>query len=86
MNHFVYLLRCADDTLYTGYTTNIKRRVICHQQKKGAKYTRGRTPVTLVYFRSFLTKSEALKEEYALKQLSKREKEQLIKRGRSVEC
>ncbi|WP_062200968.1 GIY-YIG nuclease family protein [Massilibacterium senegalense] len=81
MNYYVYILQCADDTFYIGYTTNIKRRVMCHQQKKGAKYTRGRTPVKLMYFQTFLTKSEALRAECALKKLSRKQKEQLIKQG-----
>ena len=66
---FVYILRCIDDTLYTGYTTNLKDRIIKHNDKIGAKYTRGRTPVELVYFEIFDTKSEALKREIAIKKM-----------------
>lgn len=78
-NHFVYMLRCADDTLYTGYTTNIERRIKMHETGKGAKYTRGRGPFQLVYVEEFQTSSAALKREYEIKQLSRVEKERLIK-------
>ncbi|WP_261134711.1 GIY-YIG nuclease family protein [Bacillus sp. Marseille-Q3570] len=74
----VYILECCDGTLYTGYTNNIDKRLIAHQQGKGAKYTRGRTPVELVYLEHHLTKSEALKAEYQIKQLNKKEKKRLI--------
>jgi putative endonuclease len=77
-DHFVYLLRCADDTLYTGYTTDPERRAEEHDAGGGAKYTRGRTPVELVYVESFSEKSAAMSREYEIKQLSRAAKEQLI--------
>lgn len=76
--HFVYLVRCSDDTLYTGYTTDLDRRVEEHNEGTGAKYTRGRTPVELVYAETLESRSEALQREHALKQLSRSEKESLI--------
>lgn len=71
---FVYILRCFDDTLYTGITNNLERRIKQHNEGKGAKYTRGRGPVALVKFFECTTKSEALKLEYKIKQLPKEEK------------
>ena len=76
--YYIYILKCKDGTYYTGYTNNIEKRVRIHNDKKGAKYTRGRTPVTLVYEESFATKAEALKREYMIKQMSRAEKEALI--------
>jgi putative endonuclease len=73
---FVYIVECNDEdkTLYTGITTDIERRIKQHNEGKGAKYTRGRGPVTLVKSFECLTKSEALKLEYQIKQLSREEK------------
>ena len=76
--HYVYILRCADGTLYTGYTTNLKAREAAHNRGRGAKYTRGRLPVTLVYRRGFRSRGRALTREYAVKQLTRAEKEALI--------
>lgn len=76
--HYVYMLRCADGTLYTGYTINLKARVEAHNSGRGAKYTRGRKPVTLVYSRGFRSIGKAMAREYAVKQLSRVEKETLI--------
>jgi putative endonuclease len=76
--HHVYVLSCADDTLYTGYTTDVARRVAEHDADEGAKYTRGRTPVELVHVESFESRSAAMSREYAIKQLSRAEKEQLV--------
>ena len=75
---FVYILRCSDDTLYTGMTDDVLRRVEVHNGGKGAKYTRGRTPVAAVYTEECESYSAALKREYAIKQLSRREKQNLI--------
>jgi putative endonuclease len=72
------MLRCADGTLYTGYTINLKARVVAHNAGRGAKYTRGRRPVALVYSRGFRSIGKALAREYALKQLTRAEKEALI--------
>ena len=76
--YYVYLLRCADGTLYTGFTNDLARRLAAHNAGKGAKYTRGRRPVELVYWESFSNKSSALRREYAIKQLSRRQKLTLI--------
>ena len=77
-DHYVYLLRCADDTLYTGYTTDVERRVAEHDAGEGAKYTRGRTPVELVHVEEYASRSAAMSREYEIKQLSRAQKERLI--------
>ena len=74
----VYILKCADDTLYTGWTNDLDKRFKVHSQGKGAKYTKGRLPVELVYFEEFDNKIEAMKREYEVKQLSRKEKQKLI--------
>lgn len=76
--HYVYILRCADGTLYTGYTNDLRARVEAHNRGRGAKYTRSRCPVTLVYKKGFRSLGRALSREYALKQLTRAEKEVLI--------
>ena len=76
--HYVYVIECADETLYTGYTTDVERRIAEHDSGHGAKYTRGRTPVVLRYVESFDSKSAALSREYAIKSLSRSEKVHLI--------
>lgn len=78
MSHFVYILSCSDGSLYTGYTTDLERRVSEHNSGNGAKYTRGRTPVTLVHSESYDSRSEAMSREYEIKQLQRSEKEALI--------
>lgn len=77
-DHYVYVIKCADDTLYTGYTTDVERRVAEHDAGEGAKYTRGRTPVTLRHVESFDSKSAALSREHAIKSLSRARKAELI--------
>jgi putative endonuclease len=77
-NHFVYVLRCADGTLYTGYTTDVERRVREHDAGDGAKYTRGRTPVACCHVESFDSKSAAMAREYELKQHTRAEKETVV--------
>lgn len=77
--YYVYILECCDKSLYTGYTNHLEKRIKAHNEGKGAKYTKGRRPVSLVYFESFQTKSEALKREYAIKQFSRKKKLELIK-------
>ena len=74
MQYWVYMVRCADDTLYTGITGNLERRIKTHNSGKGAKYTRGRGPVVLVYQEACADKPEALRRELAIKQMSRREK------------
>ncbi|MFD2923439.1 GIY-YIG nuclease family protein [Halobacillus naozhouensis] len=77
-NHFVYMLRCNDDTLYTGYTNHLKSRIEKHSAGKGAKYTRGRGPFTLVYCQSYDSKTKAMQMEYKIKKMSRVEKEAWI--------
>ena len=74
-NNYVYIVRCRDQTLYTGWTNQLEKRIEAHNAGKGAKYTKARRPVELVYFETFEHKSEALKREYQIKQLKRSEKE-----------
>ena len=78
--YFTYILRCADESLYCGWTTNLEMRVDAHNGlvTGGAKYTKGRRPVTLVYYESFRQKQEAQSREYAIKRLNKAQKLRLI--------
>lgn len=76
--HFVYIVECADRTFYTGYANDIQKRIETHNKGRGAKYTRCRLPVKLVYTEEFETKSEAMKREYFIKQLSREQKKNLI--------
>lgn len=75
---FLYILRCKDGSLYTGITTDVAKRLEAHRSGKGAKYTRGRGPLELLYQEECGTHSQALKREYAVKNLTRQEKEQLI--------
>jgi putative endonuclease len=76
--HWVYVLECDDGSFYTGYTTDVERRVHEHDRGEGAKYTRGRTPVELVHRERFESKSAAMSREYEIKQLSRAEKARLV--------
>lgn len=76
--HYTYIVECRDKTLYTGWTTDLEKRIRTHNEGKGAKYTKSRAPVRLVYYEQYETKQEALKREYAIKQLSRKEKLALI--------
>lgn len=76
--HYVYILKCIDKTLYTGYTTDIIKRCAVHNRGKGAKYTRARLPVQLVYWEEYDTKTAAMQREYAIKQLTRQQKQRLI--------
>lgn len=78
MKNYTYILKCADETLYTGWTNDINRRLFEHNQGLGAKYTKGRLPVELVYFEIYETKQEAMKREWQIKQKSRKEKLKLI--------
>jgi len=80
MSYFIYMVRCVDNTIYTGITTNLERRVYEHNNSsKGAKYTRARRPVVLVYSETYETRSEASKREYFIKKkMSRQEKVSLI--------
>ena len=75
---WVYILRCADDTLYTGCTDDVERRCAAHNSGRGAKYTRGRGPVTVIYREEYPDKPAALRREAAVKKLSRAEKLRLI--------
>lgn len=80
----VYLLRCGDGSLYTGITNDLTRRLRQHQEGKGARYTRGRGPLTLVYIERFATRGEALRREAAIKRLSTRKKQELVRAWEAV--
>lgn len=84
MNHYVYILECSDHSYYTGYTNDLMKRLTTHNKAKGAKYTKARLPVKLVYFEHFDVKSTALKKEYAIKQLTRKAKEELIMKGKAM--
>ena len=84
MSWYVYMLRCRDGSLYTGYTDDVQRRLRVHNSGKGAKYTRSRLPVILVYQEELPDKSAALKREIAIKQMRKPEKEPLINEKESL--
>ena len=76
--NYTYILRCQDDTLYTGWTTDLEKMVETHNLGKGAKYTRTRLPVELVYYEAFASKEEAMSREWHIKQLSRKDKLRLI--------
>ena len=76
--HYVYILKCKDSSLYTGWTTDIEKRLKAHNSGKGAKYTKSRKPVELVYKEEFDNKSDALRREAAIKSLTRKQKLALI--------
>lgn len=76
--YYVYIVECSDKTLYTGYTNNLNKRIETHNKGKGAKYTKYRRPVQLVYYEEYETKNLALKREYSIKKLTRKEKLKLI--------
>lgn len=80
-NWFIYLIRCRNNSLYTGITTDVERRFLEHESGKGAKYLRGKGPLKLVFYEEVGTKSDASKLEHLIKKLSKKEKESIIKEG-----
>lgn len=77
--NYTYILKCSDNTYYTGWTNNLEKRLKDHNDGKGAKYTKPRRPVVLAYYETFETKGEAMKREYAIKHMTKAEKEKIIK-------
>ena len=79
-NHCCYIVICGDNTLYCGYSNNVEKRVDAHNKSLGAKYTKTRLPVKLVYTECFDSKSEAMKREYQIKQLTRQQKLILIKK------
>ena len=76
--YYTYMVRCSDGSYYTGYTTDLGKRVASHNAGSGAKYTKSRRPVQLIYSETYETKHDAMSREAKIKQLSHREKEQLI--------
>lgn len=76
---YVYILRCKDDSLYTGWCVDLEKRLELHNSGKGAKYTRSKRPCKLVYYEEIDNKSEALKREIAIKKLTKAKKEDLVR-------
>lgn len=76
--NYVYIVECSDGTLYTGWTNNLERRVKQHSNGSGAKYTRGRGPVKLVYYEEYDEKTDAMKREYEIKRYSRKDKLKMI--------
>lgn len=76
--NYTYILRCSDNTYYTGWTNDLDRRLRMHNEGRGGKYTRSRIPVELVYYEMFETKQAAMSREFAIKRLTRKEKERLV--------
>lgn len=83
--NYTYILKCADGTYYTGWTVDLEKRVGLHNSGKGAKYTRSRRPVELVYYEMYEDRREAMRREYAIKQLTREKKQMLIRDGERAE-
>lgn len=79
--NYIYLLRCADDSLYCGWTTDLERRIAAHNNGTGAKYTKSRRPVELVYFEEYENRHEALSREWHIKRLRRKEKLLLLEKA-----
>ena len=77
--NYTYIVRCSDGSLYTGWTNDLEKRIKAHNEGKGAKYTKSRRPVELVYYEAFEKKEEAMSREWAIKQMSREEKKGLLK-------
>lgn len=86
MKHYAYIVRCADNSYYCGYTNDLKNRIDTHNRGQGAKYTKPRLPVVLVYYEVFKTKQEAMSREWHLKRLSHQEKMQLAEGFKPEVC
>jgi len=80
MDNYTYIVQCSDNSYYTGWTNHLERRIKEHNEGKGAKYTKSRRPVVLVYYEVFQSKEEAMKRECAIKRMTRKEKEILIKK------
>lgn len=76
--HYFYVVVCRDESFYAGYTNNLEKRIACHNRGLGAKYTRARRPVTLIYYQQFDNKRQAMQYEYYFKQLSRKQKERYL--------
>ena len=79
--NYTYIVECSDGSLYTGWTNNIEKRILAHNEGRGARYTRGRTPVRLVHLEEFETKEEAMSREFVIKQLTRKQKLELCKKS-----
>ena len=79
-NNYTYILECADGTLYCGWTNDLEKRIAAHNSGKGAKYTKSRLPVKLVYYETFATPNEAMSREYSIKKMTRSEKLKLIRK------
>lgn len=79
--NYIYIVECSDHTYYTGWTNHLEARIQAHNEGKGAKYTKARRPVQLVHYETFETKQEAMQREYAIKQFTRKQKEDLIKKS-----
>ena len=82
--NYTYILRCADGTLYTGWTNDLEKRLKAHNSGSGSKYTRARRPVTLLYYEEYADRIEAMRREYAIKQLTRAEKLALAAEGKQT--
>ena len=78
--NYTYIVRCADGTLYTGWTNDLEKRMLAHNSGAGARYTRSRRPVELVYYEEYETKEEAMSREWHIKRLTKAQKTELIEK------
>ena len=76
--NYTYILKCSDGSLYTGWTNHLEERIQAHNEGRGAKYTRSRRPVELIYYERMETKEESMRREYAIKQLNRQQKLELI--------
>lgn len=77
--NYTYIVKCSDGSLYTGWTNDLEKRVTAHNEGKGAKYTKSRRPVELVYYEKFQTKKEAMHREWEIKQMSRVQKQKLVR-------
>lgn len=84
MGNYTYILKCSDNTLYTGWTNNLEKRLAAHNSGTASKCTRSRRPVTLVYYEEFESKEEAMRREYAIKQLSAEQKRKLLDSSKNL--
>lgn len=83
--NYTYILECNDGTYYTGWTNNLEKRLKDHNEGRGAKYTKARLPVSLIYYEEFQTKEEAMRREYAIKHMTRKEKEKIMKMQLTVD-
>jgi len=83
--NYTYILRCADDTFYTGWTNDLEKRLKSHNEGTASKYTRVRRPVELAYFEEHDTKQAAMKREYAIKQMTREQKRKIIEKKEETE-